>query len=379
MNIEIAGSKPRARTTGRAPAIPIVDCDLHHSFPSDEVLLSYLDPRWHDHHRTYGARGHQPTKFSTSPYPRSAGGGLRRDAVPPSGQKPGSDYAMVFEQVMDPLAVEAAVLNLGVTVGGQLHEEYDSAFARASNTYTEECWLRRSSRLLASICIPYENATYSVNEIEHWSGNPAFVQAYFRVRTSQPIGRKKYWPIFEAAAHHNITIGMHLGGLSAFPITSAGWPSYYIEDHTLISAAFQSQIISMVCEGVFDRFPKLKLVCMEGGFSWIAPLMWRMDKQWKRLRSEMPHLKRLPSEVIRDHVRVTTQPMEEPHRTGQLLQSIEHLGEDMLMFSTDYPHWDFDHPDRAFQVDLPKELKAKILNGNARALWGLPDRLQRVS
>lgn len=370
---QVTLERPRAARHGKVQ-MPIVDGDLHHYFPSDDVILKFLDPRWHDHHKKYGARGYQPTKFPTSPYPRSAGGGRRRDAAPPSGLPIGSDVDFFIEQVIEPLNIEYGVLNLSSAAGTCLHSGYDAAFARAANTFTRDMWLNRDDRFRASICIPYEDADLAVAEIEHWKEDRRFVQCYFRARTAQPIGRKQYWPIFEAAERSGITIGMHLGGLSAFPIGGSGWPSYYVEDHTLNAVNLQSQVLSLICEGVFDRFPKLKFVAIECGVSWLAPLMWRMDKQWKRLRSEMPNLTRLPSEVIREHIRLTTQPMEEPHKPEQLLQAIEHVGEDAIMFSTDYPHWDFDNPERAFQIELPAPLKKKILHENARKVWKLSPR-----
>jgi predicted TIM-barrel fold metal-dependent hydrolase len=137
-----------------------------------------------------------------------------------------------------------------------------------------------------------------------------------------------------------------------------------------MAQAFQSQVISLVYEGIFERFPDLRVVLMEGGFAWLPSLMWRLDKHWKRLREEVPFLKRPPSEYIRKHMWATTQPMEEPTNPKHLLQVIEHLGsDDMLMFSTDYPHWDYDNPDRAFPVRLPDALKRKIFSENARALY----------
>jgi predicted TIM-barrel fold metal-dependent hydrolase len=146
-----------------------------------------------------------------------------------------------------------------------------------------------------------------------------------------------------------------------------------------MSQAFQSQMISLVCEGVFERFPNLRVVTMEGGIAWIPSLMWRMDKHYRRLRDEVPHLKRLPSEYIREHMYITTQPIEEPDNPKHLLQTIEHLDSEKLMFSTDYPHWDADDPNRAFPVKLPPDLKRKIFSENARKLYqlGTKDNLVR--
>jgi predicted TIM-barrel fold metal-dependent hydrolase len=123
---------------------------------------------------------------------------------------------------------------------------------------------------------------------------------------------------------------------------------------------------------VFERFPTLKLVLIESGFAWLPSLSWRLDRAWKMLRDEVPHLQRQPSATIKEHVWLTTQPMEEPSRPAFFLQLLEQLDmNDRLMFATDYPHWDFDAPDQAFPVRLPPELKQQIQRDNAYALYRL--------
>ena len=71
------------------------------------------------------------------------------------------------------------------------------------------------------------------------------------------------------------------------------------------------------------------------------------------MRSEVPHLKKKPSEYIRQHIWVTTQPMEEPEDRQHLFDTMEWIGWDRLLFASDYPHWDFDDPFRAFPAGLP--------------------------
>ncbi len=139
-----------------------------------------------------------------------------------------------------------------------------------------------------------------------------------------------------------------------------------------MAGAFQAQVGSLVCEGVLTRFPSLRFVLIEGGFAWLPPLMWRLDRAWRKLRAEVPDLDRLPSELIRDRVWVSTQPMEEPERPGQYPELLEQLAmPDRIMFSTDYPHWDFDSPDRALPTQLPSAVRRGILHDNAAALYDL--------
>jgi predicted TIM-barrel fold metal-dependent hydrolase len=134
----------------------------------------------------------------------------------------------------------------------------------------------------------------------------------------------------------------------------------------------QNTLKRLVVRRVIDRFPKLKIALIEGGFAWAPALCWRMDKHWERLRQETPHVKRPPSEYVREHVWFTTQPIEEPDNPQHLAEVIEWIGWDRLMFSTDYPHWDFDHPQHVFKFAMTEAQKAKLFRDNAKALYGLP-------
>ena len=101
-------------------------------------------------------------------------------------------------------------------------------------------------------------------------------------------------------------------------------------------------------------------------------LMWRIDKEWKGLRSNTPWVKRPPSDYIRDHIRLTVQPVDAPPAPVYLEQIIDQLESDtILMFATDYPHWDFDAPDRALPPVVKGDLKRRILAANAAAFYGL--------
>ncbi len=124
-------------------------------------------------------------------------------------------------------------------------------------------------------------------------------------------------------------------------------------------------------EGVFERFPTLRMVMIEGGFAWLPALAWRLDKHWARMRDEMPDVKRPPSEYIRANIWFTTQPIEEPEHDAHLRDTLGWIGWDRIMFSTDYPHWDYDDPARAFKIRLSDAEHARIFRDNACELYGL--------
>jgi predicted TIM-barrel fold metal-dependent hydrolase len=166
-------------------------------------------------------------------------------------------------------------------------------------------------------------------------------------------------------------IGMHVGGLGGHASTGPGWPTYYMQEHHANMPGMQDVIISMVTEGVFERFPRLKVVLIEGGFTYVPALGWRLDKIWPKMRAEVPHLTRPPSEYIREHFYFTTQPIEEPTVPRHMADIIDWVGWDHILFSTDYPHWDFDDPKFAFKIRLSEEHKAMVFRDNAKALYGL--------
>ena len=134
-------------------------------------------------------------------------------------------------------------------------------------------------------------------------------------------------------------------------------------------AAARRRLQSLILEGVFERFPDLKIVMIEAGFGWMPSVGWRLDAIWKRLKDEVPHLKKAPSEYLREHFWVATQPMEETENPAQLLDLMGWVGWDRIMFSSDYPHWDFDDPLQVLPAGLDAEKRAAIYSENARKLY----------
>ena len=345
----------------------IVDCDVHNKIPSVETIRQYLPEHWRKHHETYGVR-----RYAGDTYPQAVPLSARHDSWPPSGLPPGADLDFLRQQLLDEWNVEYGILNTFANISGERNLEFAAAYASAANAWQIAEWLEPEPRLRAALIVSFEAADLAVREIERLGDHPGFVQVLFFSRTCEPMGRRRYWPIYEAACRHGLPIGVHFGGSGGNPITGSGWPSYYAEHHGGMPQTFQAQVTSLVMEGVFERFPELKVVLIEGGFAWLPPLMWRLDRAWELLGDEVPEVKRPPSETIREHIWVTTQPIEEPERPEQFHQLVRQMGmDDRLMFATDYPHWDFDAPSAVFPRGMDPDLRQAILADNAKRLYGL--------
>jgi uncharacterized protein len=135
---------------------------------------------------------------------------------------------------------------------------------------------------------------------------------------------------------------------------------------------FQSQLMNMIAEGLFDRFEGLRVVLAEGGFAWLPAFLWRFDRLWRGLRREIPWTSRPPSQVVREQVRATLQPNDGPADAGAFARLLDLLGSDeLLLFSTDYPHRQFDRPEQAIPDGIDDRRLAAILAENARRFYRL--------
>ena len=168
-----------------------------------------------------------------------------------------------------------------------------------------------------------------------------------------------------------LPVALHLGGQGGVNVnpTGCGAPTFFWETHALLCETGMGHVASVIAHGIFEKYPAMRFVLIECGIAWLPALLWRLDADYKALRKETPWLTRLPSEYAHDHIRLTTQPLEQPRTMEHLWAPLADIhAEDMLLFASDYPHWDFDDP---ALLRLPPAWKDRILDGNARALYSL--------
>jgi uncharacterized protein len=357
------GPREEAASAGER-AVKLVDADIHPA-PLPRDLTPRLDARSRERYERYGVRVANPPQL----YPRVRNTGYRVDAWPEGGF-PGSDLGLIQQQLLDEHGVDYGVLIPlhGHSFGAEA-PEFAAALCHAVNEWVREEMLDPEPRLRSTINIALETPELAVKEIERYAGDPRFVQVLLPTGPEYPLGNRKYWPVYAAAAEAGLPLMVHTGGLEQH--RGAGWPSYYLEAHVFYANQMIAMATSLVAEGVFQAFPDLQVVLVEAGISWAGPLMWSMDAAWSAHRDDVAHLDRKPSEVFREHFWFTTQPIEEPDDPQQLVHALEFTGmTDRIMFASDYPHWDFDSPAMTLPRSVPKELRAKIMAGNACRLYG---------
>jgi predicted TIM-barrel fold metal-dependent hydrolase len=358
----------QAAGTGSAATRPaLIDSDVHCDVPKVDALFPYLSDFWVEHIQQTLFKGPVDSYY---PSKVSGGGpeGRRTDGVAQA-----SSLQVVQEELLDPSGAAHAILNCLYAVDSLNNPDAAVAMASAVNDWLIAEWLDKEPRLRASMVVPVQLPALAAREVERVGDHPGFVQALLPVRTNQPLGNRNFHPLWEALERKQLVAGIHFGGSPITPPTPTGWPSYYFEVYAGMAQVFATQLTSIVCEGVFDQFPGVKVAFLESGWTWIPAHMWRFDKEWKNLRRLVPWVRRAPSEYIREHVRVTVQPLDAPEQSArQLLDVFEQLGsEEMLLYASTYPRQQVSDPEESFLRHLPEAAAQKIRHENARALYGL--------
>ncbi len=209
----------------------IIDCDVHPSLHSHADLNQFLPKRWQQHLKTYGSHLRTPY-IGTTPYPRSSPLIARRDAWPPTGGPPGSDLAFMQKQHLDPLDIEFGILQvLDLFIFSQQNLEFGAAIQRAINEWQLAYWSDRDPRLKASILAGQDDTEAAIAEIDRCAKIGRYMQINVCPRANEPLGRRRYWPIYARAQELDLPLGIHVGGYGGHAPTGGGWPSYYVEEH----------------------------------------------------------------------------------------------------------------------------------------------------
>jgi len=349
----------------------VVDCDVHPYLGSVRDVFPYLDEGWR---RRFSAEEFQLSGRAQERY-MHPGHTLRQDALPPEGGSPGSDPEFMREHLLDEWQVGAALLLplQPCAVSAWTDPPAASAFTAAANEHFIERWCAIDPRYWLAMVVSPHDPDEAARAIRRIGTDPHVVGVQLPLLNIL-MGNRYYYPIYEAAAELELAIVVHPtgseGSYLGTPVFAGGIPRTYAERHALLAQIAQSNLVSLLFEGVFERYPGLKVAFVELGFSWLATLLWRLDREWKNFRSDTPWVRRTPAEYVFDHIRLTTQPLDEPPQREELTRVLEMMGaEHTLCFASDYPHYDNDEPRRVF-VSLPDRLRDRIGHQTALETFG---------
>ncbi len=340
-----------------------VDCDIHPNVPETHVLMPFLSDYWREQITTRAIDG-----LDLNTYPPKTPLYARKDWRPEKA-KAASTLELLRTQALDRFNPRFAICNIVYGAQAVFNGDLSAALCSAVNDWIIQEWLNKDARLRASIIVPFNDPELAVDEIEKRAGDHRFVQVMLLTGSEMPLGRRQFWPIYRAAERHGLPIGIHAGATARHASTYTGWPSHYIEEYSAQAQSFQGQLLSLIYEGVFVKFPALKVVLIESGVTWLPSFTSRADHTWRALRAEVPWLDRAPSQFVRDHIRLTTQPFDAPEDGATVRRIIDLLDSDsMLLFASDYPHWQFDGDD-ALPPGISDELARKIMVDNPLATY----------
>lgn len=354
-----------------ANKLRLIDTDLHNDVPSIQTLYPYLSDYWVEFIENSGFSGP-----ADSYYPNPGISEVSR--VPHAFSSTGSYVTAGLDRLRHDVldsglgSVEYGILNCIYPVDTLHHPDQAVAIASAVNDWQISEWLEKDPRLRASIVVPNKVPALAAAEIDRIAEHTGFVQVLLPVRSAHPYGNRVFHPIWEAVVRHDLVVGIHFGGAPGNPPTPVGWPSYYLEEYVDMAGVFASQVTSMISEGVFDLFPSLRITLMESGVTWLAPHLWRVDRDWQSLRRVVPWVKQPPSVYTRRHFRITTQPFDCANESRLVAAAIAQLdaAAPILMYASDYPH-PYGDVQRGILSYVSGSLAQQIANSNAREWYRL--------
>lgn len=361
----------------------IVDADSHLK-PSPDQLLEYFDDDDAAKAMVEKASHVESEIFTltraSAKFPNDSGSVVDHpNLINDVGYEPAGKAAY-----LDEFGIEHTILTpSGGTGGGGLatinHDPTAVSYAEAYNEWVLDTWLDVDDRFAVSVLVPNQTPERAADAIDDRAGERGIVAVQLPAAgLVPPAGHRQYDPIYAAAERHDLPILMHTHDGQAtqtFPVQRM-WAETFTESHAFtFPAEAMWHLISLVCNGVLERFPDLSWVFQEPGFEWLPWMQWRLDDHYLQNSFDLPHLTKPPSEYITDQCYFTTQPLgHTENRTHQGMLFEIAGGADTILFSSDHPHPDFDPPSEVIEparTRLDDEELRGVMGETALDLFGL--------
>lgn len=289
------------------------------------------------------------------------GGGVHRQVVLArrAMDSMGIDYMVVFPTPM-------------LLLGTHPQPEVEVQLASAFNRWLSERVLSVDSRLLGLMYLPFNEPEACIKIVEEFAEAPGCRGFTVTSVRNRPVHHNAYMRLYSMLEERNLPIVFHAGfnwDEGALKTTNR-----FLTMHALSFAWYNMvHLANWVINGLPERFPKLRVGWVESGISWVAFCMQRLDIEYMMRTSEAPLLKRKPSDYIREMF-FASQPLE-IHNQDLLKACFDAVkGKTQFMYSSDWPHWDFDSPRSIYDLAwMDDETRRNVMGYNAARLLGLKE------
>ena len=355
----------------------IVDVDSHHyeSESYGEIFKYIENPVIRRQALESASRGGRSSMLGGSVGYQDIGGRITRHWLRKHEKTEGPEHRDVTTTLrwMDAMGVDYACLfpTPMLFLGTHPQVEIEVAMARAYNRWLCDTILEHEPRIISMLYLPFNDpdATYQmVKDFGHRKGVKGFMVTAPRYK---PVHDNAYMKTYRLLEEMGLPISFHAA--YNWNDQSLQLTNRFIGVHALGFMWFNMvHMTNWVVNGLPERFPKLKVMWIESGLTWAYSLMQRLDHSYKMRTSDCPALKRKPSEYMRE-MYFSSQPMEMPDDPSILEATFKMINaQTQLVWSSDYPHWDFDLPGVIYDLPfLNEQSKRNILGGNAAKLFNL--------
>jgi uncharacterized protein len=357
---------------------PIIDVDSHHfetehfseivKYIEDPVIRQLLEASSIAGYRGVGA---MPAGLGYQDY----GGRIMREPLRKlerTEPKPHRDVTLT-RRWMDSMGVDIAILFPTPMLHLGLHPqvEVEVALSNAYNRWLVEHVMADEPRIRSMLYLPFNDPAATYRAVKEFTGKPGVVGFMVTSNRYRPVHHNDYMKTYALLEEADLPLAFH--GAYNWNDQSLTMVNRFISAHALGFVWHNLvHLTNWVINGIPERFPKLKVLWIESGLAWLPFIMQRLDNEYMMRTADAPELKRLPSEYIRD-MYYTNQPMEKTGDMGLLETTFRVIkAETQLLYSSDYPHWDFDLPSVIYDLPFLNEAqKRQILGGNALRVFGM--------
>ena len=343
----------------------IIDADVHLQVKPAEIAEYVEEP-----YKSIMLKGHIGNPLPDSGWDRSMAGKIEKRQV--NGPED------IHQKLCEEFHIDHPIINAFGKLGKASMTRLAVALMKGYKDLVLEKYLDDYPHFYGLISVAMQDPEAAAEEIYRVGGEKQYIGVFMdNTGPNPPLGDPRYDVVYKAAEDEGLPISYHAydsGFIVDFPRQNAALETFFSVHVLTHPYAHMLTMTSLFEHGVPVKFPDLKFIFLEGGVTWLPYMMYRLNKIHSIRRFDTPLLEKTPEEYIRDQFYVSTQPIGEPNNQEDMRKIMEVIGFDRMMFSSDYPHFDFDHPEgleKFLRTNIPAKDRQRVLETNAREVYGI--------